>query len=70
MAEPQPSAQEEKKSSREIVFEEIHRLKLERHALELEEQGYTVVTDAIDLDMIKELRRVIIAQSAENSKVD
>lgn len=70
MAEPQINEQEEKKSSREIVFEEIHRLKLEKHVLELEEQGYTVIPDAIDLDMVKELRKVIIAQSADKSNVD
>ena len=42
MAEPQTDEQEDKKSSREIVFEEIYRLKLEKHILELEEQGYNV----------------------------
>ena len=40
MSEPQLETKTNEKSSREIVFEEIYRLKLERHALELEEKGY------------------------------
>ena len=36
-------------TSRELVFGEIHRLRLEQNVLELEEQGYTVVADAIPM---------------------
>ena len=52
MSEPQLVTEASEKSSRELVFEEIYRLKLERHALELEEKGYTVVPDAIDMDCL------------------
>ena len=41
MSEPQLVTEASEKSSRELVFEEIYRLKLERHALELEEKGYS-----------------------------
>ncbi len=56
MAEQQLVTETTEKSSRELVFQEIYRLKLEKHALELEEKGYTVVPDAIDMDMVKNLR--------------
>ena len=59
MSEPQLVTEASEKSSRELVFEEIYRLKLERHALELEEKGYTVVPDAIDMDMVKHLLSLI-----------
>ena len=39
MAAPQLVTETTEKSSRELVFEEIYRLKLEKHALELEEKG-------------------------------
>ena len=70
MSEPQLVTKTNEKSSRELVFEEIYRLKLERHALELEEKGYTVVPDAIDIDMVKHLREIIISQSADKSNVE
>ena len=70
MSEPQLVTEASEKSSRELVFEEIYRLKLERHALELEEKGYTVVPDAIDMDMVKHLREIIICQSADKSNVE
>ena len=69
MSKPQLVAETNEKSSRELVFEEIYRLKLERYALELEEKGYTVVPDAIDIDMVKHLREIIICQSADKSHV-
>ena len=70
MPEPHLVTKTNEKSSRELVFEEIYRLKLERHALELEEKGYTVVPDAIDMDMVKHLREIIICQSADKSNVE
>ena len=70
MAEQQLVTETTEKSSRELVFEEIYRLKLEKHALELEEKGYTVVPDAIDMDMVKNLREIIICQSADKSNVE
>ena len=70
MSEPQLATKTNEKSSRELVFEEIYRLKLERHALELEEKGYTVVPDAIDIEMVKQLREIIICQSADKSNIE
>ena len=62
MSEPRLKTETLNKSSRELVFDEIYRLKLERHVLELEEKGYTVVPDAIDKDMIEKLREVIASR--------
>ena len=54
-------------TSRELVFAEIRRLKLEAHVVELEEQGFTVVPDAIPMDMVEKMREVILAQTADKS---
>ena len=70
MSEPRLKTETLNKSSRELVFDEIYRLKLERHVLELEEKGYTVVPDAIDKDMIEKLREVIVTQSADKSNIN
>ena len=57
-------------TSREVVFGEIRRLGLEAHVLELEEQGYTVVEDAVPPEQLTRMRDVIMAQSAEKSGQD
>jgi hypothetical protein len=62
--------EEQELSSRELVFEEIRRLDLEKHVVELEEKGYTVVPDAIPMDMVEHLREIILAQTADKSGVD
>lgn len=54
-------------SSRELVFDEIHRLGLEKNVLELEEQGYTVVPDAVPMEMVEKMREVVLAQTADKS---
>ena len=54
-------------TSREIVFGEIRRLGLEENVFELEEQGYTVVPDAIPMDMVEHMRDVIIAQASDKT---
>ncbi|MBS02062.1 MAG: hypothetical protein CMQ24_05080 [Gammaproteobacteria bacterium] len=57
-------------TSREVVFGEIRRLGLEAHVLELEEQGFTVVENAVPQDQLERMREVIMAQSAEKSGKD
>ncbi|MEM7020420.1 MAG: phytanoyl-CoA dioxygenase family protein [Pseudomonadota bacterium] len=57
-------------TSRELVFNEIKRLGLESNVLELEENGYTVVPDAVPMEMVKRIREVIIDQTAEKSGVE
>ncbi len=54
-------------TSREVVFGEIRQLGLEKNILELEEQGYTIVPDAIPMDMVKRMREVIIDQVHDKS---
>ena len=54
-------------TSREVVFGEIRRLGLEENVFELEEQGYTVVPDAIPMDMVEYMREVIIAQVSDKT---
>lgn len=54
-------------TSREVVFGEIRRLGLEENVFELEEQGYTVVPDAIPMDMVEYMRDVIIAQVSDKT---
>ncbi len=60
-------AQEREPTSREIVFGEIRRLGLEENVFELEEQGYTVVPDAIPVDMVRHMRDVIVAQVSDKT---
>jgi hypothetical protein len=69
MSDAAANASEPEMTSREVVFGEIHRLGLEKNVLELEEQGFTIVPDAISSDMIERMREVIISQSAEKSGV-
>lgn len=57
-------------TSRELVFGEIRRLGLEKHVLELEEQGFTVVPNAVPQDMVARMRDVIIDQAAEKTGLD
>ena len=52
-------------TSGEIVFAEIRRLGLEMNILELEEKGYTIVPDALPLDMVECMREVIIDQTTD-----
>ncbi len=54
-------------TSREVVFGEIQRLNLEANVLELEEKGYTVVPDALPMDMVERLREIIIDQTTDKS---
>ena len=56
-------------SSREIVFDEINRLNLQKNVLELEEKGYTIVEEALPKDMVEKMREVIIDQTADKSDV-
>jgi ectoine hydroxylase-related dioxygenase (phytanoyl-CoA dioxygenase family) len=63
------ASREEKLSSREIVFAEIRRLGLENNVLELEELGYTVVPNAVPMDMVARMREVIIEQTTDKSGV-
>jgi hypothetical protein len=56
-------------SSREVVFAEIRRLGLENNVLELEELGYTIVPDAVPMDMVARMREVIIEQTTDKSGV-
>jgi ectoine hydroxylase-related dioxygenase (phytanoyl-CoA dioxygenase family) len=67
MTEKALDTTEHEPSSREVVFDEIRRLGLEKNVLDLEEQGYTVVPDAISQEMIERMREIIISQSAEKS---
>ena len=63
------NASEREMTSREVVFGEIHRLGLEKNVLDLEEQGFTIVSDAISSDLIERMREVIIDQTTEKSGV-
>jgi ectoine hydroxylase-related dioxygenase (phytanoyl-CoA dioxygenase family) len=54
-------------TSAEVVFSEIRRLGLESNVLELEEKGYTIVPDAIPMDMVERMREVIIGQTTDKS---
>ena len=58
---------ERKLTSGERVFAEIRRLGLQANVLELEEQGYTVVPDAIPMDMVERMRTIIIDQTTDKS---
>ena len=64
MAEP---AEQRELTSREIVFGEIDRLGLRNNVLELEEQGYTVVENALPMEMVERMREIIIDQTTEKS---
>ena len=57
-------------TSREFVFAEIDRLGLQQNVLELEEQGYTVVPDALPMAMVEQMREIILRQTAEKSGLD
>ena len=57
-------------TSRELVFGEIRRLGLEANLIELEENGYTVVEDAVPIDQVEAMREVIIRQSADKGGID
>ena len=54
-------------TSREQVFGEIRRLNLEAHVIELEEQGFTVVQNAIPMNMVEKMRDGILEQTADKS---
>ena len=54
-------------TSREVVFGEIRRLGLEKHVVEIEEQGFTVVENALSADMVEGLREVILRQSSDKT---
>ena len=54
-------------TSREQVFGEIRRLNLEAHVIELEEQGFTVVQNAIPMNMVEKMRDIILKQTADKS---
>ena len=54
-------------NSREVVFDEIARLGLEKNVLELERQGFTVVPDVLPRPMIDKMIDVILEQSADKS---
>ena len=57
-------------TSRELVFGEIRRLGLEANLIELEENGYTVVENAVPIDQVEAMREVIIRQSADKGGID
>jgi len=57
-------------SSAEVVFGEIRRLGLEPNVFELEEKGYTIVPNAIPIDMVERMREVIIQQTADKTGGD
>ena len=57
-------------SSREVVFGDINRLGLDKHIVELEELGYTVVENAIPKDMVERMREIIIDQTTDKSDSD
>ena len=59
--------QEREPTSREIVFGEIRRLGLEKHVVEIEEQGFTVVENAVPMSMVERMRDVILAQVADKT---
>lgn len=64
----QARANEERElTSRETVFREIDRLGLGQNILELEEQGYTIVEDALPRDMVERMREIIIDQTTDKS---
>ena len=54
-------------TSREVVFGEIRRLGLEKNVVEIEEQGFTVVENALSADMVEGLREVILRQSSDKT---
>ena len=60
MAEAEAELPEQEQTSSEFVFGEIHRLGLENNVLELEEQGFTIVPDALPMDMVERMREGII----------
>ncbi len=57
-------------TSREFVFAEIDRLGLKQNVLELEEQGFTVVPDALPSAMVEQMREIILRQTADKSGLD
>lgn len=67
MAEAKIKDEVPEPTSREIVVAEINRLGLEKNVLELEEQGYTVVPDALPMDMVERMREIIIDQVTDKS---
>jgi len=67
MAEAELKTEAPEQTSSEFVFAEIHRLGLEKNILELEQQGFTVVPDAIPMDMVERMREVILDQVADKN---
>lgn len=67
MAETKLKTDTPEQTSSEFVFGEIHRLGLETNILELEQQGFTIVPDAVPLDMIELMREVILDQVADKN---
>ena len=67
MAEAEAELPEREQTSSEFVFGEIHRLGLENNVLELEEHGFTIVPDALPIDMVERMREVIIDQVADKN---
>jgi len=66
-AAAQIEKEERKLASAEVVFREIRRLGLEANVLELEENGYTVVPDAIPMGVVERMREIIIDQTTDKS---
>ncbi|MYE14346.1 MAG: phytanoyl-CoA dioxygenase family protein [Gammaproteobacteria bacterium] len=50
-----------------VVFGEIRRLGLAKNVVEIEEQGFTVVENALAADMVEGLREVILRQSSDKT---
>jgi ectoine hydroxylase-related dioxygenase (phytanoyl-CoA dioxygenase family) len=67
VAEAEAELPEREQTSSEFVFGEIHRLGLESNVLELEEHGFTIVPDALPIDMVERMREVIIDQVADKN---
>ena len=59
--------QEREPTSREIVFGEIRRLGLEKNVVEIEEQGFSIVENAVPMDQVERMREVILAQVADKT---
>jgi len=63
-------ASDELSTPRARVFAELRRLGLERNALELQENGLTLVEGALDTGMLERLRTAILKQVARRAGLD
>lgn len=63
------TSEERPLTSREVIFGEIERLALEKNILELQQNGYTVVPDAIPADMVERMRNIIVDQVTDKGGV-